>query len=88
MNEEIKENGLVESENKNKDYVFSWRKLCAWLALFFSVSLPIAAIGLGIMCLSSVTEDEKKEVSVLSYISIGVAVFLTLYDFVLKAILL
>ena len=61
MNEEIKENGLVESENKNKDYVFSWRKLCAWLALFFSVSLPIAAIGLGIMCLSSATEDEKKK---------------------------
>ena len=88
MNEEIKENGLVESENEKKRYVFSWRKLCCWIALLASVTSPVVGIGLGIICLSAATEDEKTEVSVVSYIAIAMGVFFVVYDFVMQAILL
>ena len=85
MDQENKENGLVESE-KN-DYVFSWRRLCIWIALILSLTLPVAAIGLGMICISSATEDEKKEVSIVSYIAIAVAIFFLIHDFVLNMVL-
>lgn len=82
MNQENKENGLVESEKK--EYVFSWRRLCIWIALVLSTALPIPAIGLGMICISSATEEEKKEVSIVSYIAIAVAVFLLVNQYVLE----
>ena len=85
MNEEVKENGLVEGEKK--DYVFSWRRLCIWIALILSLGLPFVAIGLGMICISSATEEEKKEVSIVSYIAIAVAVFLLVNDYVLQIFL-
>ena len=88
MNEEIKENGVTKEENENKDYVFSWRKLCAWASLVLSVVLPVAAIGLSLITLSNVTEEEKDEVSVLCYISMGVGAFFAINDFVLQLLAL
>lgn len=88
MNEEIKENGSTKEEIENKDYVFSWRKLCAWLSLVLSVALPLAAIGLSLITLSNATEEEKDEVSVLCYISMGVGAFFVINDFVLQLLAL
>ena len=88
MNEEIKENGLVESENEKKRYVFSWRKLCCWFALLAAVTSPVIGIGLGLICISCATEDEKAEVSVISYIAIAIGLFFVVYDVVMNAVLL
>ena len=88
MNEEIKENGLVEGENEKKRYVFSWRKLCCWFALLASITSPVIGIGLGIISVSCATEDEKAEVSVISYIAIAIGLFFVVYDVVMNAVLL
>ena len=82
MREEYQKNGPIESENT--EYVFSWRRLCIWIALILSITTPVAAIGLGIMCISSATEEEKKEVSIVSYIAIAVAVFFLANDIILN----
>ena len=84
MNEELRENGLTSEENENKDYVFSWRKFCSWLTLVLSVTIPVAAIGLSLMVLSSTTEDEKLEASIICYTAMAIGAFFLLNDFVLQ----
>ena len=81
MNEK---NGTTKEETENKDYVFSWRKFCGWMSLVFSVALPAAGVGLSLITLSSATEDEKKEVSILCYISMAIGAFFLINEFVLK----
>lgn len=81
MNDELKENGLPKEKD---DYVFSWRKLCSWISLLLSVMLYVAAIGLAIMCISSATEDDEKEVKIISYIAIGVAAYFLISEYILQ----
>lgn len=88
MEEQKKENGLVVEENNNKEFRFSWRKLCSWIALVLSVIIPAAGIGLGLISLSSATEEEKKEVTLICYIAMGVGAFFLLGEFVLSIFLL
>ena len=79
MNEEIKENGVVEDKNAFK---FSWRKLCSWISLVLVLSSPLIGIGLSIMCISNASEDEREEVSVLSYIVFMVGIMLLATDLI------
>ena len=79
MNEEIKENGVVED---NSAYKFSWRKLCSWLSLALVLSSPLIGIGLSIMCLSNASEDEREEVSFISYIVLMVGIMALAMDYI------
>ena len=88
MNEEIKENGSTESENEIEEYEFSWRKLCCWITLLMSVMVPVAAIGLGIICIAKAEDEEKNEVCIVSAIGIVIAAFSVIFDFVLQISLL
>lgn len=79
MNEEISENGVVEDKSA---YKFSWRKLCSWLSLALVLTSPLIGIGLSIMCLTNATEDERDEVSILSYIVFMVGIMLFVIDLI------
>ena len=74
MNEKISENGVIEDKNEFK---FSWRKLCSWLGLFLVVSVPLAGVGLSIMCLSNAKEEEKEEVMMICFITLMIGIILT-----------
>lgn len=87
MNEQFEENVLVEEENKVDEKRFSWRKMLCWAALLFSLTSPLIAAGLATISISSATEDEKTEVSILAYIAIGISVFFVIYHFIVNTVL-
>lgn len=79
MNEQIEENGLVEEKNEVievKEFKPSWQKALSWLSLALSLIVPVAGIGLAIMCISSANLDEKDEVSIICGISLAIAIVL------------
>ena len=86
MNQEFEENGLVEEEIQmpveEKKFEPSWPKAFCWVALAMSVIVPIIAVGVGIMCISSAQEKEKNEVSIISGIAIGIAAVLLFNTFI------
>ena len=91
MNQEIEENGLVEEDiqtpiEENK-FEPSWPKAFAWVALAMSVIVPVIAVGIGIMCISSAQEKEKNEVSIVCGIAIGIAAVLLFNTFIVSSIL-
>ena len=82
MNEQIKENGSVNETNEVNESKFSWNKIFCWVALIMSVSIPVAAIGLSIVNLASITEDEDKEGCVICYISLAIAAYFVLSNMI------
>ncbi len=85
MNEQIEENGLVEEK---KEFKPSWQKALSWFSIFLSLMIPIASIGLSIVCISQASEDEKNEVSIICGIALVIAITLCINDFVLGRLLL
>lgn len=84
MSEEIKENGSTEVQNEVNINSFSWNKLLCWVALIMSITTPVASLGLSIITLSSVDNEQINETKVISYISIAISVFFILNDLVLS----
>ena len=82
MSEEIKENGLSSEINEVKETKFSWNKLFCWVSLILSITVPVASIGLSIICLSSINEENDKEGCALCYISIAIGAYFVLSDLV------
>ena len=76
MNEDIKENGSTEVKNETNKFKPSWPKAMSWVCLILAVLSPVAAIGLSIVCFSSVQEDEKNEVYTVCGIALVIAVTL------------
>ena len=73
MNYDFEENDLVEPEIEENKKEISWRKAFSWVALAFCCIIPIVSIGLGVMCISSATDEEKDEVSLICYIALAIA---------------
>lgn len=98
MNQEFKENEIIDVEyeengvdmpqNTNNRFEISWQKTFSWVALALSCIIPLVALGLGIMCISSATENEKDEITVVSYIAIGIAAVLLFNSFILSKVLI
>lgn len=80
MEDEIQENGVVEETIDSKEQVSSWSKVCCWLSLILSLTVPLVSIGLSIMSLSSPAIEEDKECRNLCYISIAISVYFVLSD--------
>lgn len=86
MNEEVKENGVTTEQTDIKEFKSSWPKAFSWVAFVLSVVIPVASIGLSIMCLSGVGDDERDEVSLICYIAIGVSACFLLNDLILNIV--
>ena len=76
----IEENGLVET----KKTTFHWAKLWAWSSIILSTMIPVVGIGLGILSLSMVTEENYDEVYTVSIIGMGIGGFFVLLDVILN----
>lgn len=87
MNYEYEENDLIEPENEEIGYQVSWKKAFSWVAIAICTIIPIAAIGLGVMCISSSTEEEKNEVSLISAIAISIAAILIFNNMVVVRVM-
>lgn len=83
MNEQIEENGLVEEKNEVNTFKPSWPKALSWLCLVLALTSPVAGIGLAIICISSASLDEKKEVSIICGIALVIAVTLVVNSLIL-----
>ena len=83
MNEEVRENGLPEEQNDKQPFKASWAKTLSWLSIIFSLTAPVVGIGLAIVCISSCDLDEKEEVTIISGISLVIAVTLCIHSILL-----
>ena len=79
MEQEYIENGAVIEENEvievmeETGFKPTWRRAFCWIAFALSCAYPVIAIGISVMCLSTVDEKEKEDVKVVSYIACGIA---------------
>lgn len=80
------ENGLVEEENIKKEYRFSWRRMLGWVAILLSLTSPLIAIGISLICINTADEDEKNEVSIICYVALGVAAFFFILDLISRVL--
>ena len=70
------ENGVVVEKTKK----FSPGKFCAWLSLFLLMTNALFGIGMGALACSFAKDDERKEVYLISIISIAISLFLVLFE--------
>lgn len=77
---EFEENGLTTEKKSN----FSWDKFWAWSSLFIAVTIPLVGVGVGILANSMATEENKKEVFIVSLVGICMGGFFALLDLMLE----
>ena len=84
MQEFNKEKGSPEQENAK---IISWEKVFSWTSLLLSTMVPVASIGAAIVSISLDINSDISETKVLNYISIGIATFMLLNEFLLKILM-
>jgi hypothetical protein len=75
MNEETKQEDVII-------YKFSIAKLLIWVSVVFAVMIPFVSLGASITAMMMAEEENKKEVYTVSAISIALATFFTIMNFI------
>ena len=87
MNEEIKQDEIIEVEVKPEEVVqeevvvvakFSFAKILMWVSVPLAVIIPFISLGASITALILATPEDKDEIYIVCPIAIAVAAFLTI----------